>query len=264
MDRVRVTVSAALVGVLAVTAGCEMFQTKPPEEVVDDYAQARQKVAAEDYEGASALLSRVAADPSGKYRTDALLLLGDCRMKLKDYPGAQNAYQQAQQKPRTTAINAKAKAGLGNAMMAQKRFGEAAVAYEKALSLSAADVNASQVLLYLGKAYIRSGRWELGRDRLMKLTTRYENAPEVPEARDIITMPSDTFSVQAGAFSSRSNAEGLVATLKENHIIGARIVDRNYTNAPFAVRTGYFVSYTEAVREAEKLKTIAPEAYVVP
>jgi len=266
MKRLRVTTAAALVGLLLGTLGCETFGKKSEVEQaqIDQYTLAKQKAAEQDYEGASAILSTLGADASAKNRSDALLLLGDCRMKLEDYAGAQLAYQQAQQAPRNDAINARAKAGLGDAMMAQKRYGEAAVAYEKALSLSPGDINAPQVLLYLGKAYIRVGRWKLGRDRLTKLTTRYKSAPQVPEARDIITMPSDTYSVQVAAYAARSNAEAMVRKLEEHKIYGARIVDRDYSNAPFAVRVRHFVSYDQARAEAEKLKAISPEAYVVP
>ena len=264
MKRIRLTAVLSLAAVLAFAGGCETFRTKPAEEVVDDYALARRMMAEEDYQGASGHLERAAADPKGQYRTDALLLLGDCRMKLKDYAGAQQAYQQAQVKPRTRAINAKAKAGLGDAMTAQKRYVEAADVYEKALAVSEKDINASQTMLRLGKAYIRSGRWDIGRDRLTKLVNTYPRSPEVHEARDIITMPSDTFAVQVGAYASRSNAEEMVATLRKNNIVGARIVDRSYTNAPFAVRVKHFVDYDEALKEAERLKPIAAEAYVVP
>ena len=249
----------------ALAAGCETFRTKPPEEAVDEYAQGRRLMGDGDCKGAETLLVRAAANPDRKrYRTDALLLLGDCRMELKDYPGAQQAYQQAQVDARTRAINARAKAGLGNAMMAQQRFAEAATAYEKALAVSDTDINAPQTMLQLAKAYIRSGQWELGRDRLTKLTSRYPESLDAPEARDILTMPADVFAVQAGSFVSRADAETMVATLREHDVVGARIAERSYGGEPFAVRLGHFVRYDEALKEAGRLKPIAPEACVVP
>ena len=166
------------------TAGCATFQKKAPEEAVDEYAQAQLKIAAEDDAGAAALLARyVSANPKSEDRTDAWLLLGDCRLRLKDYAGAQVAYQEAQKGARTTAINAKARVGLGTAMMHQKRWAEAAKSYESALATSEKDIPAPMVMMYMAKAYIRSGNWVMGRDGLKKLIRKYAGSAEAAAAR---------------------------------------------------------------------------------
>jgi TolA-binding protein len=250
---------------LAAAAGCTAFQPKQPEVAVNDYAEAQSKMTSGDYQGAATQLQDfVDANPTSEFRTDAWLMLGDARMKLQDYPGAQRAYESAQQGARTKAINARAKEGLGNAMSAQKRYGEAAKAYEAALSVSKNDIDAPATLLYLGKCYIRSGNWTYGRDRLKRLTRDYPTGSQAPEAHDILAMPSDTFSVQVGAFSTEVTANGMIDALKKNGFTGGRIVRRSYSSAPYAVRVGSYVSYDTAVREAEKLKSVSPTCFVVP
>jgi len=248
------------------TVGCETFQKKkPPEEAVDEYAQAQSKMAAGDEAGAAALLEQyVRANPESEYRTDAWLLLGDCRLKRKDYAGAQLAYQEAQKDARTQAIAAKARVGLGTALMHQKRWAQAAQAYESALSISERDIPAPTVMMYMSKAYLRSGNWLMGRDRLKKLVRRYPNSPEAPAAQAILAEPADIFSVQVGAFTTREAADTMLEKLKKNRVYGGRIVHQPWAAAPFAVRVGSYVTYETALRESGKLKTIEPNNFVVP
>ena len=136
-----------LAGATALAGGCSHFGEKSPVEGVDEYAQARVRMAAGDYAGAAGLLKRyLAAKPSSEYRTDALVLLGDCETRLKAYPSAQASYQQAQVNPRTKTVEARAKAGLGDVMMAQELYAEATTHYEDALSVGAEDVNRPKIL----------------------------------------------------------------------------------------------------------------------
>lgn len=254
-----------LLGVMALAAGCTPFETKSPEEAVNEYAQAKVKMAAGDYAGAATLLERhIKANPSSEYRTDAWLLLGDCQLRLKKYPAAQQAYQNAQRDARTRAISARARDGLGAVMMHYERYGDAAKAYESALEVSAADINAPTAMMHLGRAYIRSGRWILGRDRLRKLVREYPGSPEAPLARDITVRPSNTFSVQVGAFSTREQAGEMLEKLRNKNIVGARVVWQPQTAAPYAVRVGNFVTYKTAVRGSEKLKSIEPKNFIFP
>ncbi|HUW59096.1 MAG TPA: tetratricopeptide repeat protein [Planctomycetota bacterium] len=253
---------ALLVAALAV--GCESFGTKSPQ-TVDAYAQAQSRIASGDTAGAAKLLEQhVAASPTSEYVTDAWLLLGDCRLRLKDYPGAQLAYENAQKNARTPAIDARARAGLGAAMMHQKRWAEAARAYESALAVSEQDVAAPSVMLYMGQAYMRSGNWILGRDRLRKLVSKYPGSVEAPAARDMLAEPSDTFSVQMGAYATHQDADKMLKMLEEKQLYGARIMHQPWADSPFTVRVGNYVSYDTAVREAEKLKSIEPGCFVVP
>ena len=248
----------------ALTGGCQAFETKSPDRA-SEYAQAQSQVASGDIAGAAAGLERyVSAHPGSEYVTDAWLLLGDCRMRLKDYVGAQIAYQNAQVNARTPTISAKARAGLGTAMMQQKRWAEAARAYESALAVSEADVNAPAIMLYMGEAHIRSGNWTMGRDRLTKLTRKYPNSPEAPAARDIVAEPSNTFSVHMGAFTTLEEAETMRRTLDQKQLHGARILHQPWADAPYSVRIGHFVSYDAAVREAARLKSIEPKCFPVP
>ncbi len=257
--------AACVLLVVGLAAGCQTFQKKPPEAAVDEYARAQSRIAAGDDAGAASLLERyVSANPESDYRTDAWLLLGDCRLRLKDYAGAQGAYQEAQTDARTTAIDAKARAGLGTALMHQKRWDQAARAYESALSVGAKHIPAATVMMYMAKAYIRSGNWLMGRDRLKKLVRKYPRSLEVPAAYAILAEPADTFSVQVGAFSTREGADKMLEKLKTSKVHEGRIVHQPWASAPFAVRVGSYVTYGAAVGQSQKLKSIEPNNFVVP
>ena len=264
MRAARVKAACVLL-VVALAAGCQAFQKKPPEEAVDEYAQAQSRIAAGDEAGAAALLGQyVSANPKSEYRTDAWLLLGDCRLKLKDYAGAQGAYQEAQKNARTTAVDARARTGLGTALMHQKRWAEAAEAYESALSIGEKHIPAATVMMYMAKAYIRSGNWLMGRDRLKKLVRKYPRSLEAPAAYAILAEPADSFSVQVGAFSTREVADKMLEKLKASKVYEGRIVHQPWALTPFAVRVGSYLTYEAALILSQRLRTIAPNNFVVP
>jgi len=265
MKALRAVGTCFLSAAMVLACGCRTTQTKPPEEAVNEYAEAQAKISAGDHAAAAALLKKyVDVNPSSIYRTDALLLLGNCQMALKDYPAAQVSYEQAQGKARTRTINAQAKAGLGTAMMFQKRWTEAAQAYESALAVSEKDIDGPTVLMNMAKAHIRTGNWNLGRGSLRKLVRGYPDSPLLAEARPLLAQTSDSYSVQVGAFATREAAGQMIETLRKNGILGATVVERSYGTMRFAVRVGSFVSYQRAVAEAEKLKSIATDTFVYP
>lgn len=258
------SVSLAVAAALICTS-CDMFQTKPPELAVDAYAKAQQRMGAGDYSGAAALLTEfVSQRPTDRYASDAWLLLGDCRMQLKDWPGAQSAYEEAGMTPRTTAIGARAQAGAGQALAAQGRSREAVFAWEAALRTGEADIDAPRVLLPLGRTYLVAGNWLMGRDRLARLVRNYPSSPQAAEARDILSQPDGLYSVEMGTFVSRDEATGFVEGIAKKGVKDSRIVERPGTDRPFAVRAGSFVSRDAAQREADRLKAIVPDAVVFP
>jgi TolA-binding protein len=257
--------TCVLSAAVALACGCQTTRAKANEEALKEYTEAQARVSAGDYAAAATLLRKyVDANPSSTYRTDALLLLGDCQMALKDYPAAQISYEQAQVKARTRTIDAEAKAGLGTAMMFQKRWTEAAQAYDSALAVSEKDIDAPTVLMYAAKAHIRSGNWNLGRGSLRKLVRGYPDSPLLPEARHLLAQTSDSYSIQVGAFGTRDAAHQMIETLRKNKILGATVVERSYGSTPFAVRVGSFISYERAAAEADRLKSVAPDCFVVP
>ncbi len=260
----------ALCVILAASAvlictSCDMFQAKPPELAVDAYARAQERMGAGDYSGAAGLLTEfVSQKPTDRYASDAWLLLGDCRMQLKDWAGAQSAYEQAGAKPRTSAVAARAQAGAGQALAAQGREKESVAAREAALRTSEADVDAPQVLLPLGRSYLIAGNWLMGRDRLARLVRKYPGTPEAAVAQDILSQPGDVYSVEMATFATRDEAMGFVEGIAKKGVKDSRIVDRPGIDQPFAVRIGKFVSRDAAQKEADRLKAITPESSVFP
>jgi len=262
----RAWVVIGVMSMVALCSGCSLFQAKPPEQAVPEYANAQGKVMAQDYSGAVTLLTKyLEANPNSPYRTDCELMLGECQMKLKNYLEAQHAFQKAQESPRTKAIDAKAKAGLGDAMMAQLAFLEAATAYEAALGVSKTDVAADRVTLYLGRALIRAGKWEPGRQWLRLVTTKYPDSDSAKTAKEIVDQPANTFTVQVGAYSDSKIADAMIATLKKNKIEG-RIINRGYGPAPYAVRVGSFGTFAAARAEMEKLfqLNVSKDMFILP
>jgi len=277
MNRRRVILSVALLAALA--AGCDMFQTKPPELAVDAYAQAQQRMGLGDYPGAAALLADfVGRKPTDRYASDAWLLLGDCRVQMKDWPGAESAYAQAAAKPRTTVISARASAGLGDVFAVQMNTTRAIEAWEDALRTGEFYVDAPRILLALGRTYLGQGNWLMGRDRLGRIVKRYPNSVQAPEARDVLSQPGDVYSVDLGLFATRAEAIGFIEGAQKKGVRNLRIVERWKPAAPgpsgaafepgpdrpFAVRTGLFVSRDAAAAEADRLKSITPDAAVFP
>lgn len=277
MNHRRAVLSVALVAALA--AGCDMFQTKPPELAVDAYAQAQQRMATGDYSGAAALLADfVGRKPADRYASDAWLLLGDCRVQMQDWPGAESAYVQAGVKPRTAAISARASAGLGDVLAAQRNTTRAIEAWESALRTDDAAVDAPRILLALGRMYLAQSNWLMGRDRLGRIVKRYPNSAQAPEARDVLSQPGDVYSVDLGLFATRAEAIGFIEGAQKKGLRNLRLVERWKPAAPepsgvafepgpdrpYAVRTGLFISRDAAAAEADRLKSVTADAAVFP
>lgn len=245
--------------------GCDVFQTRPPEQAVDAYAAAQGRMAAGDYPGAAGLLTEfVSSKPTDRYVSDAWLLLGDCRAEMKDSPGAEAAYTQAAAKPRTRAIAARAQAGMGQALAAQGREKEAIGAWERSLRTSEASIDAPAVLLPLGRTYLLREQWLMGRDRLGKIVRKYPSSPQAAVARDMLSESGDLYSVELGTFATRDEAGGFVEGAMKKGAVDLRIVDRPVIDRPFAVRSGKFIGRAAAQREADRLKAITLDALVFP
>ena len=252
--------------VLVCASGCVMFEAKPPEVVVPEYRDAQAAMLGGEYASAQTILKRyLEANPKSKYRTDVLVLLGECAMYTGDFGEAQRDYQEAQHKPRTKAVNARAKTGLGNAMMAQQRFREAIQAYKAALKLSRKDIRSDLTTFYLARAYMRVGDWGKGTEVLNGMLADYPDSPVVPQAQDILKQVPNTFWVQVAACASIDGASAAISRLqRQGH--KARIFRRNHYTTPYAVRVGSFSTYNAARAELRQLKVkgFGKDIFIVP
>lgn len=203
-------------------------------------------------------------NPNTPYKSDALLLMGECEMTLGQYPQAQRHFQDAQMKPRNNAIAARARFGMGDAAFAQDSYTDAISAYQSALKTGKGDIPAAKATYKLGLAQIRNQNWAEGRTYMRQVRDGYGSSEQAEWAKDVLVLSTDGFQLQCGAFADPKSTDALMAKL---HSMGLQPRVQTITRGgrPLqAVRVGSYGSYVQARQECDRLRSQKIEAFVFP
>lgn len=109
----------------------------------------------------------------------------------------------------------------------------------------------------------KKGEWDSAGNYLETLSRDYPDSLEARLSREL-RQEDSFFSVQAGAFLQKSNAESLIAELKNKGISGYLAVESNGAKMLYKVRSGKFASRAQAAALDKKLKELGYSSRVYP
>ena len=254
--------ACSLTLVMFLLAGC---QGQPgPATNQPALADAERLKASGQYDEALAVLRRYLDEqPGSAYRSDALVLAGECEMELRQYENAQKDFQDAQIKPRNSAISARAKFGMGQAAFGWDQYADAIRSYEAALSADKNAIPTAKALQKLGFAYIRSGNWTEGRKRLNAVVRSYPGSVEAEQAAEAIRMP-DSFELKCGSFETSLGAERQLKLVKSKGA-DARIITTTVKGRTWqTVVSGKYASFADAKSASAQMNAQGLTCFVFP
>lgn len=192
---------------------------------------------------------------SGKAETDSLLYLqGVSALKLRDFDLARSSLGRLLEDHPQSTWAGQAWLALGDSWEASGNDPQALDGYGRVLRESAAEDLHPQAALRLGKVQRRMGVWQGAKETLESVAARWPETPEGAQAREFLAGGDFYFTVQVGAFVSRSNALKLAAELKRRGY-DAEVGETAMQGRIFhRVRVGRFLTKQEAEEMARRLQ----------
>ena len=253
------TASVALA--IMLLAGC---QNQPVPPNTPGLADAERLKASRQYEEALDVVHRYLSEqPNSIYRTDALVLAGECEIELKQYDEAQRAFQDAQMKPRSSAVSARAKFGMGQAAFAREKFNDAITAYDAALKANKNAISASKALQKIAFAHIRNGNWTEGRKFLAQVVKQYPGTPEAEIASETLAGPN-SFQLRCGSFETPAAADRQVRLVKAKGQSPFVVPITRQGKTLQTVVTGKYSSFADAKAACDNLGSQGVTCFIFP
>lgn len=186
---------------------------------------------------------------------DTLLYLqGLSALKLRDFELAQTSLSRLLEEYPRSRWRGQAWLALGDGWEASGNEAKALEVYRRFLEERESADLYPQAALRLGKIQRRLGMWEEAKATLESIQAKASAGPEAAQAGEILRSGDFYFTVQVGAFVSRSNALKLAAELKrlgyEAEVSEAAMQGRIFHR----VRIGRFTGRQEAEELARRLQ----------
>jgi tetratricopeptide (TPR) repeat protein len=196
---------------------------------------------------------------------EAYYLRGLCRSKLGDPKGATADFEQAIASSRNDAVIVRSKISLAAVSFQTGQWSKAADLYVEVVPRLEDKPPADQVLFYAGTALRRAGRWREATQYYARILHRFPNSPIAADARRMAGWQHEYFAIQLGAYQDAGNAERAVQAYRtrnldfvqmENHPWSGRVL--------WVVMTGRHRTYEDAVAALNRIRSIVPDASIIP
>lgn len=151
---------------------------------------------------------------------------------------------------------------LANMDFEAGRDGSAISLYRQALACDVADLPTDVILLRLGIALQRQGQWAEADDVLSQLISQYPQSPLAAQAQQ--RFQATAFTVQAGLFTNRSNAEALAANLHSRGFPVSQTVAVSSGRTVYLVNVGRLRTFAQARQMAQRLQAEGVEGVIKP
>ncbi|NLE61837.1 MAG: tetratricopeptide repeat protein [Planctomycetes bacterium] len=196
---------------------------------------------------------------------EAYYLRGLCRSKLGDPKGAAADFEQSIASSRNDSVIVRSKISLAAVSFQTRQWSKAADLYVEVVPRLDDKPPADQVMYYAGTALRRAGRWREATQYFARILHRFPDSPIAADARRMAGWQHEYFAIQLGAYQDAGNAERAVQAYRtrnldfvqmENHPWGGRVL--------WAVMTGRYRSYEDAVAALGRIRSVAPDANIIP
>ncbi|RMF85286.1 MAG: hypothetical protein D6744_01665 [Planctomycetota bacterium] len=143
-------------------------------------------------------------------------------------------------------------------------WSRAAGALRAAVSRMPAEPPKDTLLFRLGVCYERLGRWSDAHLAFRELVRSFPKSSVARDAQRKLARNASHYAVQAGVFSSKSNAERQVRMLRD-HNLPAEIRLESHNRTPrYIVLVGRYATYEQALQQLAAVKAFVPDAVIWP
>lgn len=119
----------------------------------------------------------VKESPDTAAAAEILVQKAEALLKTQQYPSAEKAFQAGLDITADPVVQARAQAGKGWSLWEQKRYEEAAVAFENAGAKCTQPDNCVTAFIKAGDAHLAAGQYEKARDNYRRVTSAYPEHP---------------------------------------------------------------------------------------
>ncbi len=233
------------------------------------YADAETRFLLKDYRGAlDKFESFLDGDPSSRYVSDAHYWAGVSALELGERGRARAHVERAYARTRTRFLKGLCLAALGDCDFATGEFRSAVGNYRRALEYPG--TQKARILLRVGDSYRRLGRAGTAETYFRRVVNEYPGSVFAAQAKARTIREERTgsaggeYSVQAGAFGDRDNAEDLRFRLeKRNFPAHLRLLSRE-GKVLYSVRVGRYDMQDRAEAIARRMRAAGFDAVVIP
>ena len=258
------TLRLALLSAAPIVAGC----TQLPPHMRQELVQADQAYNKGDIPGATKRLDSILLQyPIAVESAEAYYLRAMCRIKQGRSGDAMADLQQCVKLSSRNDLTGKAWAALGGIQQDMGQWGPAADSYRKALQnlpTTGSPGVTDQVLLRYGICLQRQGKWNEAREPFSTLIKRYPNSPFVEDARRRFSWKHQYFSIQCGAYTRPSQADGQLRKLRSALSEAWLEPEARFGRPMYVVYAGKYGTYAQAEGGLRNARRVTPEAFIVP
>lgn len=215
-------------------------------------------------EAGSAFRTFIARNPRTPYASDASYWAGVCALKLGDTRKARRYISKTYSRPRTAALKALALTSLADCDYADGEFSAAAGKYRRAADMSG--ISRDRIYYQLARCYSRMDKRKEADRYLRMISESYPASKYAEKARNDLGFSGSggAFSIQAGAFGSRKNADALRSRLEGlNRRPYLQIINRG-GEILYCVRVGHFKTRARAGAALRKLQAAGFDGVIIP
>jgi outer membrane protein assembly factor BamD (BamD/ComL family) len=255
--------TAAVVGILlGLTGGCTQLLPAQRQSLIEAKGLYDQSRFAEAINRLDPLIRNYgqAAEIGEVYYVRGL-----CRNKTGDRKGAASDFEQAIATSKNENVVVRSKISLAAVCYQMGQWSRAADLYVEVIPRLENKPPTDQIMFYAGAALRRAGKWREATNYFARILHRFPNSPVAADARRMAGWQHEYFSIQLGAYQDAANAEKAVQAYRtknldfvqmENHPWSGRVL--------WIVMTGRYRTYEDAVAALGRIRSIAPDANVIP
>ncbi|MCC7290694.1 MAG: SPOR domain-containing protein [Phycisphaerales bacterium] len=219
----------------------------------------QQSAAALEHADQAIRQARTADDRASAYYVRAL-----ARLQQGDRVGARADLQAGTHLHPDRALAARIEAQTANLDFEDGFYASAAARYAACADQLPRRPPTDRVLFQYGAALQRSGKFREGDETLRRLAKEYPASPLAEQASRKADWRATSFTVQCGAYRDEPSAQRRAAELRAKGFTARVVRAPQSATLPWVVHCGLFARYADAGRLLASLRTIQPDAFIVP
>jgi tetratricopeptide (TPR) repeat protein len=255
-------VAALAAAVLAFLTGCTQFGPGERQSLM----QAKESYDRSRYAEAASRLDPLIRD-FGKAPEigEAYYIRGLCRNKLGDRKGAASDFEQAIASSKNEGVVVRSKISLAAVAFQLGQWSRSADLYAEVVPRLEDKPPSDQIIYYAGVAMRRVGKWKEAEQHFARILHRFPKSPLCADARRMAGWHHDYFAIQLGAYQDADRAEKAVQAYRTKNLDFVQMENIPWNNRVlWVVMAGRYRSYEDAVASLGRVRSIAPDAHIIP